>query len=110
MQARQFTHKNTSFRCENCKVEVPPAEKTCRNHCPHCLYSKHVDILPGDRANPCQGLMQPIGYELHSKKGLMLRFRCLKCKFEGRNIALCDDKLAADDYERILSLTNEKYS
>ena len=29
------------------------------NHCPRCLYSKHVDINPGDRAEQCDGMMEP---------------------------------------------------
>jgi len=110
MQVSKFTKLNDSFRCENCGRDVPHAEKTCRNHCPFCLHSKHVDLNPGDRANPCQGLMIPTGYENHSKKGLMLQFHCQKCGFIGRNIAICDDALAADDYARILALTFDKYS
>jgi len=35
---------------------------TARDHCPYCLYSKHLDIFPGDRKNECKGLMKPIGY------------------------------------------------
>ncbi|MFW7378857.1 MAG: RNHCP domain-containing protein [Oligoflexus sp.] len=110
MQMSKFTKLNDGFTCENCGQDIPRAEKTCRNHCPHCLHSKHVDINPGDRANPCQGLMRPIDYENHPKKGLMIRFRCLSCGFEGRNIAICDDAMAADDYSRILALTFDKYS
>lgn len=110
MDTARFQRKNEGFRCEHCGAVVPAAEKTCRNHCPYCLHSKHVDINPGDRANPCQGLLSPIGYESHSKKGLMILFECGRCGFRGRNIALREDRYAADDYERILSLTSDKYS
>lgn len=34
---------NESFICVNCKKYVPEAQKTCRNHCPFCLTSMHVD-------------------------------------------------------------------
>ncbi len=101
----RFSKINDAFVCENCGKDVPIAEKTCRNHCPYCLYSKHVDIFPGDRANTCRGSLQPIGYELHSKKGLMIQFRCRSCGEVTRNIALTDDKYQSDNYDLILSLT-----
>ena len=34
------------FICENCGRKVEPLGYSCRNHCPYCLYSKHVDIEP----------------------------------------------------------------
>ncbi|HET9241477.1 MAG TPA: RNHCP domain-containing protein [Oligoflexus sp.] len=101
----KFQKINESFLCENCGASVPPAKRTCRNHCPHCLHSKHVDVYPGDRANSCQGLLRPIGYELNGKKGLVLLFRCARCKAETRNIALLDDPILSDDYQKILDLT-----
>ena len=51
------------FICENCKQQVSKLNYTARDHCPYCLYSKHVDINPGDRANKCKGLLKPIGIE-----------------------------------------------
>ncbi|WP_141734723.1 RNHCP domain-containing protein [Oligoflexus tunisiensis] len=101
----KFQKINESFLCENCGATVPPARRTCRNHCPRCLHSKHVDVYPGDRANPCQGLLRPIGYELTGNKGLVLLFRCTRCGAETRNIALLDDPNEGDDYLKILSLT-----
>lgn len=107
MEQGRFVKINDSFDCENCGRHVPIAKRTCRNHCPFCLYSKHVDIFPGDRANPCRGLLKPIGYEQHSKKGLMIRFRCTSCHEETRNVALLDDPLCPDDYDGILALTRK---
>ena len=104
-QQRSFTKINEAFTCEHCGREVPSSHKTCRNHCPFCLHSKHVDRLPGDRANPCKGLLVPVGYHNHSKKGLMIDFRCQRCAEETRNIALLDDRRQADDFEQILALT-----
>jgi DNA-directed RNA polymerase subunit RPC12/RpoP len=101
----RFQKINDAFQCEHCGKEVPVSQRTCRNHCPYCLHSKHVDIFPGDRANPCKGLLIPIGYEQHSKKGLMIRFRCASCQAITRNIALLDDRYASDDYDQILKLT-----
>ncbi len=101
----RFTHKNEAFRCENCAEHVPPASSGCRNHCPFCLTSKHVDVFPGDRANPCQGLLRAISYHLDSKKGLMLDFKCDSCGALTRNIANRSDPVCPDNYEKILSLS-----
>ena len=41
---------NETFVCLECGKSVPTAEKTCRNHCPFCFASQHVDgDIPGDR-------------------------------------------------------------
>ena len=68
-----------SFICENCGKEVKPLGYSCRNHCPYCLYSKHVDINPGDRAEECHGLLEPLGIEMSSKKGYVIVYKCKKC-------------------------------
>ena len=101
----KFTHNNSGFECGNCQKEVPPNSVGCRNHCPFCLASKHVDINPGDRQNPCKGLMDAVGYELSGKKGLVLTFKCRACGEITRNIATLDDSDAPDDYDKILKLT-----
>ncbi|KKR23265.1 MAG: hypothetical protein UU40_C0001G0010 [Candidatus Uhrbacteria bacterium GW2011_GWD2_41_121] len=75
-----------------------------RNHCPTCLYSKHVDIIPGDRANPCQGLMQPIAVEYLPQKGWMIVCRCTKCGHQGRNKATLSDS-QPDNLDRIIELS-----
>lgn len=105
MNSALFTHRNEDFTCENCGKHVPKAKRGCRNHCPYCLTSKHVDNNPGDRANPCQGLMKAQGYDLDGKKGIILIFQCQKCGATLRNVANRDDPLAPDDYELILKLT-----
>ena len=50
-----------------------------------------MDIHPGDRQNPCRGLMEPVGLDISAKKGYVIRFRCTKCGGEGRNKAARDD-------------------
>lgn len=99
-----FTHINTGFRCEHCGKDVPPADRGCRNHCPFCLTSKHVDINPGDRANTCLGLLRAVSYELDGKKGIILSFQCAKCGARTRNKALRAGS-TPDNYEKILALT-----
>ena len=60
---KKFYKSDESFICENCGKEVEKLNYTSRDHCPYCLYSKHVDINPGDRMNTCKGLLKPIGIE-----------------------------------------------
>jgi len=76
---KRFTKKIEDFVCENCGTRVSGDGYT--NHCPNCLYSKHVDVNPGDRANICGGLMEPVSYD--AKKGIL--HRCVVCKFEKYN-------------------------
>ncbi|MDR2166312.1 MAG: RNHCP domain-containing protein [Clostridiales bacterium] len=84
--------ENTGFDCLNCGETVAAIEKgTIRNHCPFCLYSLHLDILPGDRACDCRGIMRPIAIEPHSQKGLQILHECEKCGLRGRNIVADDD-------------------
>ena len=88
---KQFTKNDVSFICENCGEEVSPLGYTSRDHCNSCLYSKHVDIMPGDRKNTCKGLLRPIRVEIDSKKGYVIVYKCEKCGEEHRNKAANDD-------------------
>ncbi len=79
---RKFQRKIEDFVCENCGQFVVGNGYT--NHCPKCLWSKHVDNNPGDRQNDCGGLMEPT--EAFLKKGeWVLIHRCQKCR-EKRSI------------------------
>jgi Zn finger protein HypA/HybF involved in hydrogenase expression len=83
-----FKRNIEDFKCENCGNEVIGNGYT--NHCPKCLYSKHVDINPGDRASSCSGLMEPISIE--KKKGEeRIIHKCKKCGFEKANKIQKDD-------------------
>ena len=70
--AGNFTEIDEEFTCENCGKHVPKLGYSCRNHCPYCLHSKHVDINPGDRAEECHGDLVPVGAEIDSKKGYVI--------------------------------------
>ena len=55
-----FEKNDEDFVCLNCKKQVSKLQYTSRDHCPYCLYSLHIDHIPGDRKNKCLGLMKPI--------------------------------------------------
>ena len=63
-----FNELDEGFICENCGKNVNKLVYSSRDHCPYCLYSKHVDINPGDRANKCEGLLKPIGIEKYKDR------------------------------------------
>jgi RNHCP domain len=84
---------------------VPPlANGSYRNHCPCCLWSKHVDgVRPGDRACSCHGLMRPVAVEHRGGKGLLIVHRCTACGFvRGNRIA--DDPVCGDSIDAIIGL------
>ncbi len=74
-----------------------------RNHCPVCLYSKHVDIVPGDRASACRGPMPPVRLERRSGKGAVVVHRCQWCGFERAN-RVAVDTVQPDDVAAIARL------
>ena len=93
MEKSLFTKIDEEFVCENCGKKVEKLGYTCRNHCPYCLTSKHVDINPGDRQETCHGLLEPIGMEIDSKKGYVIIFKCKKCGQIRKNKAAKDDNM-----------------
>lgn len=86
---------DNSFVCVNCGKQVEKLGYTSRNHCPFCLYSLHVDIEPGDRANTCKGILEPIAVENSTKKGYIIVFKCKKCGKIVRNKSAIDDNFEA---------------
>ena len=50
---KNFTKIDEEFICENCGQKIAKLGYTCRDHCRYCLYSKHVDVNPGDRQEEC---------------------------------------------------------
>lgn len=79
---RKFIRTKEDFICENCGQTIIGDGYT--NHCPNCLYSKHVDINPGDRTCVCHGLMEPIAI-LQKNSEYILLHKCVKCGFERKN-------------------------
>ena len=93
------------FSCLHCGQRVSADRLVSgvnhRNHCPCCLWSKHVDLHEsGDRLAACKGPMRPVGlthkrrhkkYATEQFGELMLVHHCTGCG------ALSINRLAADD-------------
>lgn len=96
---KKFQRKAEDFICDHCGKEVQGNGYT--DHCPACLYGKHVDIFPGDRLEDCHGLLEPIA--ILDRKGVRsLEYQCLTCGAEMKN------RLAEDDSpEAVIKLAQE---
>lgn len=95
MKSFQKTIEN--FTCENCGERVNGNGYT--NHCPRCLYSKHVDINPGDRAEKCHGLMRPIGLKTSGGEHTLIH-ECIKCS-KLQNCKISDK----DNFDKIIEIS-----
>lgn len=83
-----FIRNVEDFTCEHCGTAVEGTGYT--NHCPKCLWSKHVDMDPGDRAAACGGMMEPMLLEGTTPHYVIMHI-CTVCGFKRRN------KVAAHD-------------
>ncbi|MFH0873903.1 MAG: RNHCP domain-containing protein [Candidatus Komeilibacteria bacterium] len=89
MKSKKFQRNIEDFICGHCGLEVKGSGYT--NHCPDCLWSKHVDVNPGDRASECGGLMEPVASE-GSSNNLVIVHECVKCGYKKRNkVSVNDD-------------------
>lgn len=89
---KTFTEVDEAFTCEKCGFRVDRLGYSCRDHCPNCLYSKHVDKNPGDRKNKCHGLLKPVGMEKF-KDTYKIVYLCEKCEKERKNVMAKDDNM-----------------
>ena len=101
---RNFTKIDEEFICHNCGSNVEKLGYTCRDHCPKCLYSKHVDINPGDRLEECHGNLKPVSVEISPKKGYVIIYKCEKCGALRKNKAAEDDNI-----DLIIDLSSKQY-
>lgn len=116
--------KNDNFQCVHCHLFVSSdpmiAGVQNRNHCPYCLWSRHVDLSEaGDRLAVCRGMMKPIGltlkrtrkkYGLAQYGELMLIHQCEECGHLSVNRIAADDdaSLIFDTYKTALQLDPQK--
>lgn len=106
LPGKLYQVRNESFACANCGAAVEPTEHDSpRNHCPFCLYSQHVDILPGDRKNPCRGLLKPVGVESSGRKGYVIVYACERCGERTRAKAALKSTVQPDDFAQIVELS-----
>lgn len=99
------THLDEGFVCAACGAEVPPNGRMPRDHCPRCLRSLHVDVVPGDRASTCRGRMEPVGVRI-TGDDVVLRYRCQRCGEEHNNRAVRVGVMP-DDWAAIVALSRE---
>ena len=92
----RFQRTIEDFECSRCACRVRGNGYT--NHCPECLWSRHVDVNPGDRLNACRGLMRPVGLDQKRGRWVILH-RCELCGTTRRITAA-----AADRFDALLSL------
>lgn len=102
--SEEFKRTIENFTCENCNESVDGNGYT--NHCPHCLWSKHVDENPGDRAmkDVCGGLMEPIGTEEKGGEWRVIQ-KCQKCGRVHKNrLSLLDN------FDHLIKITKNNSS
>ena len=93
------TEADQAFRCVRCKqfIGAPISGGRHRNHCPNCLWSRHVDgRVPGDRKSDCHAAMEPIGRIVRRNGEQMLLHECRRCGKHDPN------RIAADDHPLLL--------
>ncbi|MFE4540551.1 RNHCP domain-containing protein [Streptomyces scopuliridis] len=84
-----------SFRCLHCGLDVPmtAAGTSHRNHCPNCLWSRHLDDTPGDRAADCGARMEPVAISVRGDGEWVLVHRCVHCDVLHANRTAGDDNV-----------------
>ncbi|MBD5400265.1 RNHCP domain-containing protein [bacterium] len=97
---KKFTRRIEDFNCAHCGAVVHGNGYT--NHCPKCIWSRHVDINPGDRAATCMGMMRPIAAAPASDH-FIITHKCETCGKTIRQKSSPDDdtdtiiKISAND-------------
>lgn len=87
---KKFIKNTEDFICEKCGHQTTGNGYT--NHCPKCLFSKHVDINPGDRLAKCGGLMKPVDFEVKNEEYSVIH-KCLLCDHTKKNRISKEDNL-----------------
>jgi RNHCP domain len=82
---------------------APVSNGSYRNHCPYCLWSRHLDVVPGDRASACGGPMRPARIEHRAGKGMVIVHQCTRCGAERANRVAVDTE-QADDIDALAAL------
>ncbi len=96
---KRFVRTKEDFTCDQCGTPVIGSGYT--NHCPNCLWSKHVDENPGDRASLCGGAMEPISVAVSGGTYRILH-QCKKCGFTRPQ-----DSAKEDNMEQLIALSTQ---
>jgi len=99
MEEKRFQRRIEDFTCGRCGKEVTGTGFT--NHCPHCLWSRHVDRHPGDRRETCGGMMRPVAMEAKGGAFVVVH-RCEACGTTRKNRTAPNDS-----FETILAIMRE---
>lgn len=94
---KKFIRRIEDFNCAHCGAVVRGNGYT--NHCPRCLWSRHVDNNPGDRAAECMGMMPPIS-AAPAGDHFIITHKCEKC---GKTIH--QKSSPDDDMDALIALT-----
>ena len=97
--SESFQRKKEDFNCQKCGNSMVGNGYT--NHCSRCLWSKHVDINPGDREARCRGMMCPIEIRKKSDRYL-INHKCQICGIVKSN--LVQD---GDNFEEVVRITQD---
>lgn len=81
-----------NFTCGNCNSLVRGSGHAVHNHCPNCLWSRHVDINSGDGKASCKGMMKPVWIDVKHGEYIIVH-RCTMCGQENRNAMAPEDNL-----------------
>lgn len=96
LKKSRFSRKVEDFICFKCGIFV--AGNGYTDHCPNCLWGKHVDVNPGDRAADCGGTMKP--FHVGKKRDeFIIEYVCEKCGYKFRVKAAKND-----NFEELLNL------
>jgi rubrerythrin len=98
---KRFQRRIENFTCEHCGKTIEGTGYT--DHCSECLWSKHVDINPGDRKAKCGGALEPIGVEVKTND-YIIHYKCKECNFVHRVKA--DKK---DNIDAIIALCKKPF-
>jgi len=89
--------KKSGYTCIQCKGYVPYQSfgTKQRNHCPFCLWSRHVDDRIGDRRSACNSKMEPISIASRNDGEWLVVHKCTGChQLRTNRIAGDDDEMA----------------
>ena len=88
------------YTCGNCGTKVLGGRYN--NHCPHCLWSRHLDDkIPGDRSSKCKAMTEPVGV-LQKGGHWRIIHQCTGC----HKYAVVDSA-PADNFDAIIELSKK---